>query len=372
MATLELRGVVKHFGTKTAVDNVSIKVRDGEFLSLLGPSGCGKSTLLNIVAGLLEADEGQILMDGVDVSRRPPKDRSVAMVFQDYALYPHMNVRENLAFPLKAINTPASEIDLKVKAAADTLGISELLANLPRALSGGQRQRVALGRAIVRHPNVFLMDEPLSNLDAKLRIQMRAELKLLSRRLKTTTIYVTHDQSEAMTLSDRVAVLHNGVLQQIGPPLEVYRRPTNTFVAGFMGTMPMNFLEGTLERGASGTTFRAGALSLDLGDLLWQPAREKSRPVILGVRPEDVSFKIAGETAAGWMMSVEIIEELGTDAYVHLRAGDTNLLARAASGTDLIGQDVRVDLDRLRIHIFDATTGESLNAEATSTQYATR
>ena len=372
MGALELRGILKRFGTKIAVDNVSIEVHDGEFLSLLGPSGCGKSTLLNIIAGLLEADGGQVLMDGVDVSRRPPKDRGVAMVFQDYALYPHMTVRDNLAFPLKAVDTPRLEIESKIRTAAETLGISELFENFPRTLSGGQRQRVALGRAIVRHPNVFLMDEPLSNLDAKLRIQMRAELKLLSRRLRTTTIYVTHDQSEAMTLSDRIAVLHDGVLQQIGPPLDVYRRPVNTFVAGFMGAMPMNFLNGTVEREPAGTVFRNDSFSIDLGDTVVSPAKEGQRSVILGVRPEDVSFRPARETSTGLLMSVEMIEELGVDAYVHLIAGNATLLARAPSGTELIGEDVRVTLDRDKLHVFDATSGATLIAEDIRTTYAAR
>ena len=325
MATVSLGGIVKRYGSATAVDRVSLAAGDGEFVSLLGPSGCGKSTILNIIAGLIEPDEGKVLIGGADVTRRAPKERGIAMVFQDYALYPHMDVAGNLAFPLRATSMPEGQIATKVKQAADILGIGALLGRFPKELSGGQRQRVALGRAIVREPSAFLMDEPLSNLDAKLRVQMRVELKRLSRRLRTTTFYVTHDQWEAMTLSDRIAVLDHGVLHQIGAPLEVYARPANTFVANFMGLMPMNFIEGRLRADGAGAVFDAGGIVLDLSATPFRGVRnEAGRPVLLGVRPEDVSV---GHSAAGMLDAAAAL--LGS---VRALLSERDRLARQSQG----------------------------------------
>lgn len=358
MASIELRGITKRFASNAAVDDVSIRIDDGEFLTLLGPSGCGKSTLLNIVAGLLPADDGALLIDGTDVTNLAPKDRGVAMVFQDYALYPHMTVAQNLAFPLRAVSTPAAEIRENVAAAAATLGITDLLDRLPKALSGGQRQRVALGRAIVRRPRVFLMDEPLSNLDAKLRIQMRAELKLLSKRLRTTTIYVTHDQSEAMTLSDRVAILHDGKLQQVDRPIAVYERPLNTFVANFMGAMPMNLISGVIERHADGgASFSHPPVTFEI------PWALASGHAILGIRPEDVVVAShLGENS--FPMSVEIIENLGADAYVYLVGADVRIVARVHPTFDP-SDEVFVRIDPAKVRFFDPDSGNALSERET-------
>lgn len=355
MATLAIRNLVKRYESSTAVDRISLDIADGEFISLLGPSGCGKSTMLNMIAGLIEPDDGSVLIGGEDVTRRAPKDRRIAMVFQDYALYPHMTVAENMAFPLKAIAMPPAEIAEQVQVAAQRLGIAELLERRPRELSGGQRQRVALGRATVRRPSVFLMDEPLSNLDAKLRVQMRAELKLLSRRLRTTTVYVTHDQSEAMTLSDRIAILSEGRLQQFGTPLEVYRAPANVFVANFMGLMPMNFIAGTLLRTAAGTEFHASHTTVvmpgaALGDAL-------ARPALLGVRPEDLSLEPDDGAAPTMEVVVDMVEHLGADLYVHGTLAGARVVIRARPDREVSMGPTRVFINTKALHFFDPASG---------------
>src|SRR5215213_3551093 len=292
MATVEIRDVRKAFGATRVIHGVSIDIQDGEFVILVGPSGCGKSTLLRMIAGLENITAGEIRIGARVVNNVPPKERDIAMVFQNYALYPHMSVADNMAFSLKLKRPPKTEIAAKVNRAAAILGLEKLLDRYPRQLSGGQRQRVAMGRAIVRDPQVFLFDEPLSNLDAKLRVAMRTEIKELHQRLKTTTIYVTHDQIEAMTLADRIVVMHDGLVEQVGAPLELYDRPQNLFVAGFIGSPAMNFLHGTIR--ANGALAFEGAHGVRL-PLAAAPAGSDGRPVIYGIRPEH--FVIADDGA---------------------------------------------------------------------------
>ena len=278
MAAVEIRDVKKAYGATQVIHGVSVDIEDGEFVILVGPSGCGKSTLLRMVAGLENITGGEIRIGPRVVNNLPPKERDIAMVFQNYALYPHMTVADNMAFSLKLKNAPKSEIAAKVNRAAEILGLTPLLDRYPRQLSGGQRQRVAMGRAIVRDPQVFLFDEPLSNLDAKLRVSMRGEIKALHHRLKTTTVYVTHDQIEAMTMADKIVVMHDGIVEQIGAPLELYDRPVNLFVAGFIGSPAMNVLEGRID----GSGFVMGDLVLPIGNA---PAASNGRPAYYGIRP---------------------------------------------------------------------------------------
>src|SRR6476620_2195186 len=286
MASVAIRDVRKAFGSAHVIHGVDISIRDGEFVVLVGPSGCGKSTLLRMVAGLENITGGEIRIGNRVVNDVPPKERDIAMVFQNYALYPHMTVADNMAFSLKLKNAPKSEISTKVNRAAEILGLTPLLDRYPRQLSGGQRQRVAMGRAIVRDPQVFLFDEPLSNLDAKLRVSMRGEIKALHHRLKTTTVYVTHDQIEAMTMADKIVVMHDGIVEQIGAPLELYDRPVNLFVAGFIGSPAMNVLEGRID----GSGFVIGDLVLPIGNA---PAASNGRPAYYGIRPEH--FRLTGQ-----------------------------------------------------------------------------
>src|SRR5256885_20043 len=295
-----------------AVNNVSLTIEDQEFLVLVGPSGCGKSTTLRMMAGLEEVSRGTISIDGKVVNDVEPKDRDLAMVFQNYALYPHMTVYENMAFGLKLRRYPRAEIDLRVSQAAEILGITPLLDRLPRALSGGQRQRVAVGRAIVRQPKAFLFDEPLSNLDAQMRVQTRAELARLHRRLSATMVYVTHDQVEAMTLGTRVAVLKDGMLQQVAPPMELYRRPQNQFVASFIGSPSMNFVRGTIERDNGRARFVADGFTLGVPDSL----ATRAGPVVLGVRPHDIALDGAHE--GGPRGVVSLVEPLGSEQIVYV------------------------------------------------------
>ncbi len=352
MATVELRDVRKRFGDVQVVHGVDLAIADGEFVVLVGPSGCGKSTILRIVAGLEEASEGQVLIDGAVVNQRDPKDRDVAMVFQDYALYPHMSVAENMGFSLRWRGAAKAEIARRVQAAAQVLDIAHLLDRRPRELSGGQRQRVAMGRAIVRDPKVFLFDEPLSNLDAKLRVQMRTEIKRLRDRLRATTIYVTHDQVEAMTLADRIVVMQGGLVQQMGTPEEIYDRPATTFVASFMGAPAMNLLAGRIENGAArlpdGTSLR-----------LDRAAREGE--VTIGIRPErliwlppDSAQPVAIERPAA------VVEPLGSETLVTLDIAGTELHARVpARSVRQAGEPVRLALDAADIHLF-STEGARL------------
>ncbi len=350
MASVSIRGVRKAFGSTQVLHGVDVEIADGEFCVLVGPSGCGKSTLLRMVAGLEDIGGGDIAIGGRVVNKVPPRQRDIAMVFQNYALYPHMTVHDNLAFSLKLAGAPRAVLDARVAQAAGILGLDSLLDRFPRQLSGGQRQRVAMGRAIVRDPQVFLFDEPLSNLDAKLRVAMRAEIKDLHQRLRTTTVYVTHDQIEAMTMADRIVVMQGGRVEQIGAPLDLYDRPANRFVAGFIGSPAMNFIEGAVE--ASGFRDRGGAL--------WPlpPGAATHRPAIYGVRPEHLRL-----APGGIPMCVRVLEPTGSETQVIGDVGGTPILGAfrerivAAPGEMIfIGAD-----DRL-VHLFDPETGLRLPA----------
>jgi multiple sugar transport system ATP-binding protein len=361
VADVVLKRVTKIFDKKVvAVQEADLHVRDREFLILVGPSGCGKSTLLRMVAGLEETTEGQIFIGGRLVNAVPPKDRDIAMVFQNYALYPHMSVYDNMAFALKLRKYPKREIESRVMEAGEILGIRELLRRRPRALSGGQKQRVAVGRAIVRKPKVFLFDEPLSNLDAKLRVQMRAELSRLHRRLETTMIYVTHDQTEAMTMGDRIAVMNQGIILQTDKPLAVYRSPANQFVAAFIGSPAINLLEGELEE-TEGLMFRSeGArlrLPADWGEPLLLHVGDR---VTLGIRPEDIRYD--GPSAEAVEMEVEVVEPMGHEVYLHLRLGSRILVARlpAQAESFVVGSRIPLHLDLRKAHLFDPGGGTIL------------
>ncbi|NLB65163.1 MAG: sn-glycerol-3-phosphate ABC transporter ATP-binding protein UgpC [Lentisphaerae bacterium] len=366
MATVRLEHVTKVFeGGVTAVHDANLEIGDREFMVLVGPSGCGKSTLLRMISGLEEVTRGTVYIDGRAVNDVPPKDRDIAMVFQNYALYPHMTVYNNMAFGLKLRKYPKVEIKRRVMEAADILGLENYLERKPKALSGGQRQRVAVGRAIVRKPKAFLFDEPLSNLDAKMRVQMRAEITKLHQQLQSTMIYVTHDQIEAMTMGDRIVVMKDGLIQQVDRPLDLYNRPANRFVAGFIGSPPMNFFAGTVRRGAAGLMFDAGAFQVAVAaDAADRLAGHEGQPVVLGVRPEDVDERDSASNAAPDRVlsaRVEIIEQMGAEIYLHARAGEHNLTARvAASCRRQVGEQVDMVLDMDRAHYFCGEDGKSL------------
>jgi len=372
-----------------AVDKISMDIADGEFVILVGPSGCGKSTTLNMIAGLEDITEGELRIGGRVVNNMTPKDRDIAMVFQSYALYPHMTVRENMGFALKLAKTPQNVIDEKVNEASRILDLDQHLDRRPANLSGGQRQRVAMGRAIVRDPSAFLMDEPLSNLDAKLRVQMRTEVSRIQRRLGTTMVYVTHDQTEAMTLGDRVAVMRSGLLQQLGSPQELYERPLNLFVAGFIGSPAMNFVPATVEEGKLRTPFG----DIPLSDRLRQALErsDASRDLIVGIRPED--FEDASLVAADarqqgttFQAMIDVRESMGSDVFVYFAkelgqsmaatelqelaqdsgradtgASGETIVARLDAATDMReGQDGELWLDARKIHVFDPQSGQNL------------
>ncbi len=353
MSEVILSGIKKSFGENQIVKGVDLHIRAGEFLVMLGPSGCGKTTLLRLIAGLEQLDEGELRIDGRRMNDVPPRDRDTAMVFQSYALYPHMTVRENMAFGLTLRKMERSEIDRRVKEAAELLELSHLLDRKPKQLSGGQRQRVAMGRAIVRQPSIFLFDEPLSNLDTALRVQMRGELARLHRRLKTTMIYVTHDQVEAMTLASRVAVFNGGYLQQCGHPLELYNRPTNRFVAGFLGSPSMNFL----------TVRRQGDQLVGNGFTLPCPRDlDEGGEMLLGLRPQDLRVTAGKGLLAG---EVEAVERLGFDGFAFLRTNAGPLAARFDRGVSVnIGDHVHVEPDGDVVHIFSADGARALRHPA--------
>jgi ABC-type sugar transport system ATPase subunit len=357
-----IRGVSKRFGDVTAVDDFTLEVADEEFLVLLGPSGCGKSTALRIIAGLEEPTEGTIEIGDRQVNDVEAKDRDVAMVFQSYALYPHMTVRRNVEFPLKTRRVPTAERNRLVQEAAGILGLEDLLERKPAQLSGGQRQRVALARAIVRRPQAFLMDEPLSNLDAKLRVQTRAELVELRRRLRATIVYVTHDQVEAMTMGDRIAILDHGVLQQVGAPQDVYARPANLFVARFIGNPPMNTVTGDVTRADGGVGVQIPGSVVELPGPLGAAVQNRGlERVVVGVRPEDLMLEEGGPIKA----TVSVIESLGHERHVICRLEDGQLIiVRQAANVSPPAEEseVRLAADAARLHVFDAESEERVDA----------
>jgi multiple sugar transport system ATP-binding protein len=361
MAKVVYEHVTKRYGDVFAVNDLSLEIHDKEFLVLVGPSGCGKSTVIRLLAGLEPATSGTIYIGDKPVTDVPARDRDIAMVFQSYALYPHMSVFDNMAFGLKMRGMHKAQIRQRVHQAAEALAIEELLKRRPGQLSGGQRQRVALGRAIVREPQVFLFDEPLSNLDAKLRVQTRAELSKLHDRLQTTFIYVTHDQVEAMTMASRIAVLKDGLLLQVGSPEELYFRPDNVFVAGFIGSPSMNFLRGALKSGAEGMTFEAEAARIKLPpERARELAEYAGREVLLGVRPEDMhdpDFLPLHVRGVPIRARVDVTEMMGNEKFLHVLVGKQTLLARVDPRTRArVGQEIELQLDMERLHLFDPTT----------------
>ncbi|HEX6136743.1 MAG TPA: sn-glycerol-3-phosphate import ATP-binding protein UgpC [Casimicrobiaceae bacterium] len=354
MAKVELRRIRKSYGATEVIHGVDMQVADGEFIVIVGPSGCGKSTLLRMVAGLEAITSGEIVIGERVVNRLEPKDRDIAMVFQNYALYPHMSVFDNMAYGLRIRGLAKRDIAERVQRAAGILELEPLLARTPRQLSGGQRQRVAMGRAIVREPAVFLFDEPLSNLDAKLRVQMRFEIQKLHRRLATTSLYVTHDQVEAMTLAQRMIVMNAGRAEQIGSPMEVYENPQTIFVAGFIGSPSMNFIAGRVNGG--------GRIALDHGGEARSSRAmlETGRSVTVGVRPEH--FMPCGKAEAFVSGPVEMVEQLGADALVHIGHGGNSIIARVPHGTSpAVGSTFCVTADPARVFAFDATSGARLH-----------
>ncbi len=364
MADVVLKDVAKRYGKVSVIEGMNLEIRDQEFMVFVGPSGCGKSTALRMIAGLEEITAGTISIAGRVVNDLPPKDRDIAMVFQSYALYPHMTVKENLEFGLVIRKVPRPEIDRLVGDAAEILGIGHLLARKPKELSGGQRQRVAVGRAIVRQPSVFLFDEPLSNLDAKLRVQMRAEISKLQHRLKITTIYVTHDQVEAMTMGHRICVLKDGKVMQVGTPLDLYENPQNLFVAGFIGTPPMNFFEATIADGGSALAHAKFRLPV-AGTQRALLAGKDGRKVVVGLRPENIKGEGTpprGESAR-LDVDVEVVEPLGHEVIVHGRAGDDLFVCSIdPHHAPQVGSRMGVLVELEALHLFDPTSEERLKA----------
>ena len=391
MGAIDIKSAGKIYPNGTrALEDVNITINDGEFVVLVGPSGCGKTTLLRMVAGLEDITEGEISIGDKTVNDVAPKDRDIAMVFQNYALYPHMSVFDNMAFSLKLRKLPKDEIDQKVKDAAKTLEISELLDRKPKALSGGQRQRVAMGRAIVRNPQAFLMDEPLSNLDAKLRVQMRAELGQLHTQLQTTTLYVTHDQVEAMTMGDRVAVIRKGELQQIDTPREIYLNPKNIFVAGFIGSPSMNFVYANVDVNKSSVKLNFGNDQIDYkGDKLEKLKAFENKEIVMGIRPEafeDGNYANTSEYSESIKVSVSLLEQLGSDSYIHfykdikpvqteaieeiladegedisVLGDNTKFIARINPNSTVVeGEEIELKIDPSKLHFFDPETADAL------------
>ena len=391
MGAIDIKSAGKIYPNGTrALEDVNITINDGEFVVLVGPSGCGKTTLLRMVAGLEDITEGEISIGDKTVNNVAPKDRDIAMVFQNYALYPHMSVFDNMAFSLKLRKLPKDEIEQKVKEAAKTLEISELLDRKPKALSGGQRQRVAMGRAIVRNPQAFLMDEPLSNLDAKLRVQMRAELGQLHTQLQTTTLYVTHDQVEAMTMGDRVAVIRKGELQQIDTPREIYLKPKNIFVAGFIGSPSMNFVYANVGVNKSSIQLNFGNDQIEYkGEKLGELKDFENKEIVMGIRPEafeDGNYANASEFSESIKVSVSLLEQLGSDSYIHfykdikpvqteaieeiladegedlsVLGDNTKFIARINPNSTVVeGKEIELKIDPSKLHFFDPETGDAI------------
>ncbi len=367
MANVRLDHVTKIFPPKTvAVNNVNLEIRDGEFFVLLGPSGCGKTTTLRMIAGLEKPTKGRVYIDDEDVTDLPPRKRDVAMVFQTYALYPHMKVYDNIAFPLRLRNMPKDEIDRKVKEVARLLGIEELLDRYPKQLSGGQQQRVALARALVRHPKVWLMDEPLSNLDALLRIRMRAEIKRLQKELKITTIYVTHDQVEAMSMADRIAVMNKGRVLQVGSPREVYHKPKTLFVAGFIGTPPMNFIKTVFTIDKNEYVLRGETFKVKIPAEIGRAVEEKigvDKEVILGIRPEHIRVVESREQLRDNIVDAEVyvVEPLGTETIINVKIDDAIIKVKTVK--ELVmepGSRIKLYFDPKRIYVFNPSSEEVL------------
>ncbi len=354
MAAVSLRGIVKRFDKLTVVHGIDLSIGDGEFVVLVGPSGCGKSTTLRMIAGLEDVSEGEIRIGDRLVNRLEPRDRNIAMVFQNYAIYPHMTVHKNIAFGLRMARLAKPEEDRRVRDAAAILGLTELLDRRPAQLSGGQRQRVAIGRAMVRNPAVFLFDEPLSNLDAQLRAQMRLEIKKLHQTLRTTVVFVTHDQVEAMTLADRIVIMRDGRIQQIGTPTQVYRHPANVFVARFIGSPSMNLIPGSVSPGGDRIRLQGGETDIPMPGL----ARAGGRKILLGVRPDDL--RVASSSSEGDFVlhaRVDVIEPLGPDTLVYAACGGHEVVAKADARTPpRLGEIVRLAATADTLHIFDAET----------------
>ncbi len=363
MGQVRLEHVFKKYDSHTVVKDVSLSINDKEFVVLVGPSGCGKSTTLRMIAGLEEISEGTISIDNQVVNDVPPKDRDIAMVFQNYALYPHMTVEENLAFGLKMRKYAKADIDTRVKEAAEILGIGSMLERKPKALSGGQRQRVALGRAIVRRPKVFLFDEPLSNLDANLRVQMRTEISRLHKKLETTMIYVTHDQIEAMSMGDRIVVMKDGIVQQVDTPLTIYNKPANQFVAGFIGSPTMNFFTGKLDQGG-GMKFVADGLSIPLAEAdAKRMASFAGQQVTLGVRPEHILAKQSSPASTAITTRIEVTEPVGNEIFLYFTVGAGKAQFTSRIPSDIVpqsGKEFTLYLETTKLHFFHPTTGESI------------
>jgi len=367
MATVILKNLTKAFGKTVVVKDVNLQIHDKEFCVLVGPSGCGKTTTLRMIAGLEEITDGEIWIDDVLVNDVAPKDRDIAMVFQSYALYPHMTVLENMTFALQIKGYPKSDITERVQEAAGMLGISELLKRIPKELSGGQKQRVAVGRAIVRKPKVFLFDEPLSNLDAKLRVQMRAELKKLHQRLQTTIVYVTHDQIEAMTLGDRIVIMKDGIIHQVADPITIYYEPEDKFVASFIGSPPMNFMECMVIKKDENIYLDEGTFTIKANEKMTKPLSEKylNKKVVLGVRPEDIydRFYYSGTRTEGKTLTatVEVVEPVGSEKYLHLTTGKNTFVARVdAHNKAEVNQDIEVVFNMDKAHVFDIETEKTI------------
>jgi multiple sugar transport system ATP-binding protein len=364
MASVTYDHISKEFGDVVAVNDLNLAIDDKEFIVLVGPSGCGKTTALRMLAGLEEITKGEVKIGDRIVNDVPPKDRDIAMVFQSYALYPHMTVYDNMAFGLKLRKTPKQDIKRRVQEAAEILGIQDMLTRKPRQLSGGQRQRVALGRAIVREPKVFLFDEPLSNLDAKLRIAMRSEITKLHQRLQTTFIYVTHDQTEAMTMATRIAVINKGVLQQLDTPQSLYDRPDNMFVAGFMGAPAMNFFKAKIRQDGSRLLLEGGAFKVPIVTEKKAYRDYVDKSVVMGIRPEDVhnpAFVAPGIHAAPIEAKVDVTELMGNEINLYLLNGQDNIVARVDPRTDFrMGDKVQVAFDMDKIHLFDPDTEKAI------------
>ncbi len=358
MAAITLENLCKRYGKVSVIENLNLEIRDKEFMVLVGPSGCGKSTTLRMIAGLEEISDGTLSIGGRRVNELPPKDRDVAMVFQSYALYPHMTVRENISFGLRVRKVAPAQIEQLVNDAARTLGLEELLDRKPKALSGGQRQRVALGRAIVRQPSVFLFDEPLSNLDAELRVQMRAQISKLQKRLQITSVYVTHDQVEAMTMGHRITVMSKGYIMQVGTPLELYDRPENLFVARFIGTPPMNMFEGTISN--DGDHVATPALKLPLsGPLAAVGAAHRGKKVTVGVRPEHINAHGEGQVALE--SEVDVVEPLGHEVIAYAHVGETRLVAKLdAHHIPELGETLKLGVRCDSLHLFDPVSEKRL------------